>query len=264
MIYVMECGPVFLSKRACWLVLSLDSSTRRVMTRVASSQEAARKAMRDDLRGAPAACCESLSGFGWDVQPPPEEVITLTAVTLVGLEHQDVLGPLAFSRELEALLRACAMFIDTAPWRQFTSYEPLEVRFSGASAGSGIAAVGGAGTLPPSLVLLADRAAFDRSHRKQRSGGGLDDAVIIGLDDPPGLVSDVLELAFGEAFQPRLLRLRGGRPTAFSADDLAHLTAALVGVTSLACNGTVGRGVVGQLEALVSPCSSLDSSSRAS
>jgi hypothetical protein len=253
MIYVMECGPVFLSKRAFWVVLSLDFSTRRTMTRVAPTKDAARKAMRDDLRGAPASCCESLAGHGWEVQPPPEEMISLMAVTLVGLEHQDVLGPLAFSRELEALLRACAMFMDTAPWRRFTSYEPLDVRFSGASTGSRIIAVGGAGTLPPSLVLLPDHAAFERSHRKGRAGGGLDDAVIIGLDDPPGLVTDVLELAFGEAFQPRLLRVRGGRPTVFSADDLAQLTAAIVGVTSLVCNGTVGRGVVGDLEAIVVP-----------
>jgi hypothetical protein len=254
MIYVMECGPVFFSKRAQWVVLSLDSSTRRVMTRVAPTRAEARKVMLDDLRGAPAACCASLAGLGWDVQPPPEEVLSLLAVTLVGLEHQDMLGPLAFSRQAEALLRACAMFIDTAPWLQFTSYEPLDVRFGGASPVSGVLAVGGAGSLPPSLVLLPDRAAFERAQRDARSGGGLDDAVIIGLDDPPGLVSDTIEVAFGEAFHPRLLRLRRGQPAHFSADDLARLTASLAAVTSLACGRPVGRAVVGELEAFVAPC----------
>ena len=254
MIYVMECGPVFHSKRAQWVVLSLDPSTRRVMTRVAPTRDEARQSMRTDLGGAPAACCESLAGLGWEVQPPPEEVLALTAVTLVGLEHQDMLGPLAFSRQTEALLRACAMFIDTAPWRQFTAYEPLHVTFSGERQATRVVAVGGSGTLPPSLIMLPDRAAFDRAQRDARSSGGFDDAVIIGLDDPPDLVSDTLELAFGDPFHPRLLRLHRGQPTDFAADDLARLTAALAAVTSLATGRAVGRAVVGELEAIVVPC----------
>lgn len=254
MIYVTECGPVFHSKRAQWVVLSLDSSTRRVMTRVAPTRAEARKSMLDDLCGAPAACCESLAGLGWQVQPPPEEVLALIAVTLVGLEHQDSLGPLAFSRQTEALLRACAMFIDTGPWRQFTAYEPLDVSFGGASPASRVVAVGGSGIMPPSLIMMPDRAAFERAQRDARSSGGFDDAVIIGLDDPPDLVSDTIELAFGEAFHPRLLRLHRGQPANFSADDLARLTAALAAVTSLASGRPVGRAVVGELEAIVVPC----------
>ncbi|MDP1826022.1 MAG: hypothetical protein Q8L48_22345 [Archangium sp.] len=252
MIYVMECGPVFHSKRAQWVVLSLDSSTRRVMTRVAPTREEARQSMRADLGGAPAACCPSLAGLGWEVQPPPDEVLALTAVTLVGLEHQDVLGPLAFSRQTEALLRAGAMFLDTAPWRQFNAYEPLHVTFGGEV--TRVVAVGGSGTLPPSLIMLPDQPAFERAQRDARAKGGFDDAVIIGLDDPPDLVSDTIELAFGEAFHPRLLRLHRGKPTSFSADDLLRLTAALAAVTSLAAGRAVGRAVVGELEAIVVPC----------
>lgn len=256
MIYVMECGPVVLERRRHWVVFSLDSSTRKVMTRVAPVREHARKAVADELGRAPATCCASLGEFGrergWQVRPVPEDVLALAGVTLVGLEHQDLLGPQAVSPQTEALLRACAMFLDTAPWLQFSSYEPLAVTFTADPPITRVLAVAGSGRLPPGLIMVEGEAAFWRAH--SRSDPVLDDAVIVSLPAPPDVISDTLELAFGEAFHPRLLRLRGGKPVPMSGQDLAHLTAALAATASLATGRPAGRAVAGELEAIVVPC----------
>ena len=226
MIYVMECGPVVLERRRHWVVFSLDSSTRKVMTRVAPVREHARKAVADELGRAPATCCASLGEFGrergWQVRPVPEDVLALAGVTLVGLEHQDLLGPQAVSPQTEALLRACAMFLDTAPWLQFSSYEPLAVTFTADPPITRVLAVAGSGRLPPGLIMVEGEAAFWRAH--SRSDPVLDDAVIVSLPAPPDVISDTLEprLRRGLSSPPAAAAWRQARPHVRTGSRAPH------------------------------------------
>ncbi len=253
--YVMECGPVFHAGHKSWVMLTLESTTRRVRLRIGPSREAERRGVASELAGLPAECCPSLARFGakhgWKERPVPNEVHALTAVVLVGLEQEPILGLLAFSPQAEAWLRSCAMFLETKPWLKFSSYAPLMITFGGEL--TRVLAVGGAGRLPPSLVMLPDHDAFQRAHG--RADEALDDAVIISLGDSAGLASERLELAFGQSFHPRMMRLRNGAPSQMTELDLQQFTAALAAVTSLACQGTIGRSVVNGLEAIVVPWS---------
>lgn len=176
MIYVMECGPLFHRGAECWLVFSIDMMNRSVKTRVMQHRDDARREVLTAIGGAPAKCCASLAEFGrpqgWRVESPPDEVLTLAALTLVGLENQEQLGMLAFSPVAEVWLRSCAVFLEARPWEQFTSYVPLQVTFTGRTTTTRVVAVGGAGRLPPSLTVLKDHEAFARAHSPE---GGLDD-----------------------------------------------------------------------------------------
>lgn len=259
MIYVMECGPVSLRDRECWLAFSFDLLTRQTKTRVANDRDQARHEVASALGGARASCCAALGDFGrqrgWRVESPPEEVLELAALTLVGMENEAALGMLAYSPVAEAWLRSCAMFMDARPWEQFTSHEPLAVTFHGPAPGTSVLAIGGAGSLPPSLAMLPDRAAFDRV---QQGGRDLTDALLLGLEVRPGPVSASVGLAFGEAVHPVVLRLRRGKPRLVKEAELHRLAAALAAIASLASGRPVGRAVVGELEAVVVPLASHD------
>jgi hypothetical protein len=256
MFFVMECGPTFHGPREVWLVFSMELATREVSVRVAPDRDVARAEMAKHVAGAEVVCGESLADFGgphgWHVHPIPEELRSLACVLLVGLEHEWSLGPLARAPMLEALLRASAMFLDVAPWRQFSSHHPLEVRLRGKLEGTRILTVAGQGLLPPSLLVLPDRAQFERA---QTPGGELRDALVVTLDQPPTTIAREVKLAYGASFHPILMRLRDGRLGRFSEADLEVLTASLAAVTSLAAGQAVGnasgRATVGDVEALV-------------
>jgi hypothetical protein len=248
MIYVLECGPIQLQQRRdCWVVFAFDDSTRQVTTRVASDREQARRLVADELAHGPTECCPSLGEFGqsrgWRVEEPSHEVLVLAGVTLASIENTEVLGPLMCTPLCEVWLRTCAMFIDTKPWLRFAPSTPLLVTFSDGELTSRVLSVGGARSLPPSFAMLPDYEAFQRAD--------LDDSIIMRFTDTPGVVSQALELGFGQPFQPRLLRLRKGEVELITPTELLRFTAALGAVASLATGRHVGRAVVDGLEAVV-------------
>lgn len=254
MIYVMECGPIFQDSVECWAVLSFDPASRAVSNLISTRRQEVRSAMAEQLRGRSVACCASLGKFGralgWQVKPVPPAVRDLACLTWVGVEHQRTLGSMAFTPMLEALLRACAGFLAVAPWRRFPATQALEATFEGRLRAHRVLAVAGAGRLPPSLVVLPDRAAFERVHRRDE-GALLEDAVIVTLDPTPSPTAQALQLNYGPRFHPRLLRLRKGEDSSFSGEDLTLLVAALAATTSLGVGRPVGRASVAHVHATV-------------
>lgn len=260
MIYVMECGPVNHRGRECWLVFSLDLSSRQTKLRVTWRRKDARDAVASELGGAKAACCASLADFGrplgWRVRSVPDEVLKLAAQALVGLENEEALGMLAYSPVADAWLRACVAFLDVRPWENFTIHTPLTVTFTRDTPETRVVSIGGAGSMPPSLMLLPDRAALDCLSRDDGGKTGLEEAFIMGFDELDSAAADALGLAYGATFHPVLLRLRAGKPQPVTELELLELTCALAAVTSLATGRPVGRAVVDGLEAIVLPLES--------
>lgn len=248
MIYVMECGPLMGLKGTRWMVFALDEAERKVTSHVAPTREQARREMVKHLAGTRVDCCASLDSFGrplgWRVQPVPEQVRQCAAVSLVSLEHQDVLGPLAFTPLVEALLRACALFVEVKPWQRFKPSHPLAITFSSDST-TNVLSIGGALNLPPSLSVLPDHPAFERAD--------LEEATVLGLEDRPGLVGEAVMAAFGHSFHPRLLRLRRGLPDAMTEEELMRLVVSLTAATALGTGAAVGRAAVGDLFATIVP-----------
>lgn len=254
MIYVMECGPL---PDDSWLVFSLDRMSRQTKVRAMETREDARHAVAIELVGAVGVrCCASLGEFGrdrgWRVDSVPEEVLRLAAQTLVGLENQEVLGMLAFAPAADAWLRASAMFLDVAPWAVFGMKTPLTVTFSGESPLTRVVAVGGRSVMPPSLLLLPDRHAYERFATRGEQTG-LEDALIAGFDLVPGAISASVGLAYGQAFHPVLLRLRGGKPSKLTEGELLQLAGALAATASLATGRGMGRAVVDGVEVIAVP-----------
>ncbi len=257
MIYVMECGPIFHRSRECWLAFSVDTNSRQVKSRVMQRRDDARREVALELKDARASCCASLAEFGsqygWRVEPVPETVHSLAAQTLVGLVNQETLGPLAFSAAGEVWLRACAIFVGAAPWQQFNTNTPLSVTFSNDPGSTRVLLVGGTLGRPPSLSILPDLAAYERSRSQRGDDDGLGDAFILALDPRPGVVSEMVGLAFEEAFHPRVLRLEDGSPREMTEMELLQVAAALAAVASLASGRPIGRAVLAGLEAIVVP-----------
>ncbi len=257
MIYVMECGPIFHRGRECWLTFSVDTDNRQVKSRVMERREDARREVARALKDARASCCPSLAEFGltygWPVEPVPATVYTLAAQTLVGLVNQETLGLLAFSAVGEVWLRACAIFVGATPWQQFNTNTPLSVTFSNDPGSTRVLLVGGTLGRPPSLSILPDLDAYERSKSRHGEDDGLEDAFILSLDSRPGAVSEMVGLAFEEAFQPRVLRLEDVSPRSMTEMELLQVAASLAATASLASGRPLGRAVLGGLEAIVVP-----------
>ncbi len=255
MIYVMECGPILQGALETWVVFSLDLSTSGVTCHIASRRDDARKATAAELSGATVSCCASLSTFGrpfgWRVKPTPERVRDLACVMMVGIEHQTALGPLAFSPLTEAWLRACAGFLDTAPWRRLTAHDGIDAHFEGRNPGSRVLVVTGSGRLPPGLVMLPDRAAFERA---QTAGlHELEDAIILTLGREASATSTALQRNYGFGFHPLLLRLEKGKFGRLSQEDFKLLIAAICAMTSYGTGRPFGHATVEDVEATVMP-----------
>lgn len=255
MIYVMECGPILQGALETWVVFSLDLSTRGVTCHIASRRDDARKATAQELFGAPVGCCASLGTFGrplgWRVKPTPDTVRFLACVMMVGVEHQVALGPLAFSALTEAWLRACAGFLDTAPWRRLTAHDGIDAHFEGRVPCSRVLVCTGSGRMPPGLVMLKDRAAFDRA---QTAGTHeLEDAIILTLGLETSAITTALQRNYGFAFHPLLLRLQKGQFGRLSGDDFRLLIAAVGAMTSYGTGRPFGHATVEDVEATVMP-----------
>lgn len=254
MIYVMECGPL---PDGSWLVFSLDRENRQTKVRAMEDRHDARNAVAIELVNARGVhCCASLAEFGrelgWRVSSTPDEVLQLAAQTLVGMENREVLGMLAFGPAADAWLRASAMFLDVEPWEVFGMKTPLTVTFSGESPVTRVVAVGGRSVMPPSLLMLPDRRAYERfATRGEKTG--LEDALIAGFDLVPGAISASVGLAYGRAFHPILLRLEKGRPSAITESELLQLAGALGATASLATGRGMGRAVIDGVEAIAVP-----------
>lgn len=260
MIYVMECGPLV---DGAWLVFSLDSASGQTKVRAMEDRHEARRAVACELTHASGvACCASLSDFGrergWRVQSVPEDVLRLAAQTLVSIENKESLGMLGFSPTADAWLRTSAMFLDAEPWTRLSMKTPLSVTFSDDPQVPRVAGVGGASVMPPSLILLPDRSAYERfAGRGEKTG--LEDAIICGFDYLDGALSEAIGLAYGQTFHPVLLRLRRGKGVLVTEVELAHLAAALGAVASFASGKAVGRAVIDGLEALAWPLTAEES-----
>lgn len=255
MIYVMECGPVLQGALETWVVFSLNLSTRGVTCHLASRRDDARQATAAELIGATVGCCASLGTFGrefgWRVKPTPATVRDLACVMMVGVEHQITLGPLAFSPLTEAWLRACAGFLDTAPWKRLTVHDGIDAHFEGGVQGSRVLAVTGAGRVPPGLVMLPDRAAFERA---QTSGPHeLEDAIILTLGSEHSAITTVLKSNYDRAFHPLLMRLQHGKLARLTEDDFKLFIAALAAMTSYGTGRPSGHARVDDVEATVMP-----------
>lgn len=257
MIYVMECGPILHHNKECWLAFSVDTESRQVKSRVMQRREDARREVARELKDARASCCASLAEFGsqygWRVEPVPETVHSLAAQTLVGLVNQETLGMLAFSAVGEVWLRACAIFLQAEPWERFDTNTPLSVTFSNDPGSTRVLLVGGTRGRTPSLSVLPDQAAYARSTRKNSEDDGLSDSIILALDRKAGAVSELVALAFGEAFHPRVLRLEDGSPREMTEMELMQVAGALAAVASLVSGRPIGRAVLGSLETIVVP-----------
>lgn len=234
-----------------WLIFAFNPSSREVKSRVAPSREEARRVLAAELTGR-VECCPSLADFGrapgWRVAPVPPEVKTLACVLLLGFEHEWALGPLLASPLVEALLRACVLFLEAAPWRRFTSHQPLQARFTGALSGTRTFAVGGSGLLGPSLIILPDRAAFERSQRPQ---GELEEVLLVAFEGGPSALTLATEALFGFGFHPQLLSLKGGSAATLSEGDLKLLLTGLAATAALGSGMDVGRGAAAGVEVTV-------------
>lgn len=258
MIYVMECGPVIHRGRDKWLCFSLNLNDRQAKVRAMERRQDARLAVASELPdGVPVSCCASLGKFGrsrgWRVRSVPDEVLTLAAETLVGMENQEALGMLAFTPTADAWLRTSALFLRAEPWRMLSMKKPLSITFTkkGGTSTTRVAAVGGASVMPPSLLLLPDQAAWERLNMDD-GVPGLDDALLSGFDAHTGALSEAIGLAYGVSFHPIVLRLRGRKPVPMTEPELLELAAALGAVASL-CERPVGRAMVDDLEAIAMP-----------
>lgn len=266
MIYVMEAEPIEYNGRESWLCLSLNLIDRQAKVRASPSREESRmmvaEAIADDPRskGIPVVCCPSLAEFGegngWNSMAPPDEVLQLTAEALVGMENQATLGMLAFTPTADAWLRTSALFLSAEPWRLMSIKDPIVITFTPKDGGpqtTRIACVGGAGTMPPSLLLLPDEAAFSRLSKapeNQRiTTTGLEHSLLAGFDSRASGVRNAVERAYGVPFHPILLNLRNGHATSISDRELLELAAALGAIASLT-ERPVGRAQIDQLEAI--------------
>ncbi len=255
MIYVMECGPVHHRGRESWLVFALDLNDDQAKVRAAPRRKDARREVVKALAGAPASCCASLADFGrqhgWRVASVPERVLKLAAQTVVGLENEDTLGMVAYSPIADAWLRSCALFYETAPWTAFSIRQPLTVTFTKEVPDTRVLAIGGAGGLPPSLIMLPDSGAYSRFSNSGEPH--FEDAFIMGFDDCASAMAHAVGLAYGAAFHPVVLRLRQSKAALIAPDELLHLACALAATASLATGRPVGRAVIDGLEAIVLP-----------
>lgn len=259
MIYVNELGPMAQGDRVVWLCVALNLVDRQANVRATSSPQESRRLVAEALpSGVPVQCCASLGEFGrargWSVQPAPMDVRQLAAQTLVGMENQEALGMLAFTPTSDAWLRTSALFVLAQPWRKLPARTPISITFTkkGHAPTSRVATVGGAGVMPPSLLLLPDRAAWETLRFDSSEPVAFNDAILCGFDPHGTPVSEAIGLAYDTAFHPIVMRLRGKKPVPFAELELLELAAALGAVCSLAERDDalpVGRALVDDLEA---------------
>jgi hypothetical protein len=254
--YVMELGPL---ADGSWAVFAVDlgvAGDRAISSRMALSQSLARTDLAEALGQQKVTCCPSLASFGrkrgWKSGPVPAEVWCMAATLAASLDVE-ALDDLVCSPLIDAWLRACVMFLEAEPWQRFDSRVPLLARLEGTQSGSRVLAVTGRAQLPPGLIVLPDRQAFERSHQ-DGSEDGLDDAVVLTLDGRPGALSTVMARAFGRAFHPTLLCLRKGEPGFLTAAELGLLCTSLGAVASLGTGLDVG---VGRMQGLSTSVSAL-------
>lgn len=255
MIYVMECGPIFRCGRETWAVFSLNLTTRGVACHISARRDEARDAMASELRGATVGCCASLGRFGrrlgWCVEATPDTVRDLACVMMVGVEHQVTLGPLAFTPLAEAWLRACAGFLETKPWRRLTLHDGIDAHFEGRVPCSRVLAVSGSGRVPPGLVMLPDRRAFDRA--QDVSSYELEEAIVLTLGDEASAISTAMKGNYGCSFHPLLVRLVKGQLAPLAEDEFKLLIAAVAAMTSYGTGRPFGHATVEDVEATVMP-----------
>jgi len=161
------------------------------------------------------------------------------------------LGPLAFSPLTEAWLRACASFLDTAPWKRLTSHDGIDAHFEGRTPCSRVLVCIGSGRMPPGLVMLPDREAFERAQTKGTHE--LEDAIILTLGAETSAITSALKTNYGFAFHPLLLRLQKGKFGRLLEEDFRLLIASVCAMTSYGTGRPFGHARVEDLEATVMP-----------
>src|SRR5574341_1975002 len=245
MIHAFLLGPVETGQGSAWCVAGVTPDGDMVPPELHSSPERALRAFAKRGGAQEIVCEPALAGqarpLGLRCASLSKEALPARAALAYLLSR----GPMAGKPPPDALFRllqSCAAFLEARPWERVDSDtpHPAVVTVDGRQSVREVSILGGGGE-EFGVAIYDQPGSIQRVLTAMDAGrpedGRLVDSLSVTLDEEPAWAVDALDDAFGLGRLPFPVRLRRGRPSPASTEELLQLAAVLDAVVMLASGG---------------------------
>ena len=245
MIHAFLLGPIETGQGTAWCAAGVASDGTVAPPEIQSSPERALRGFAKRAAGQEIVCEPALAGLagslGMRCAKLPPEALPPRAVLSWLLAR----GPMAGKPPPDALIRlfeSCAAFLGARPWERVDSDTPHPTTVTiDALRSAREVSILGCGGEEFGVAIYDQPGSIQRVLTAMDAGrpedGRLVDSLSVTLDEEPAWAVEALDDAFGLDRVPFVVRLRRGRPSPASTEELLQLAAVLDAVVKVTVGG---------------------------